>query len=145
MGRGPTPSTQCGPKAHTLCSPSLSDARGSHSVTQVIRLSPPPRGSVGLFEKSKFQPPPPRGSVGRGVPRGLRGARKRQPVSRLRDGEARTRASMHRGSDHRTKRRLGALERSEKALAQPRCARPQTSSSSAWRLARRSAPSSLAT
>ena len=40
MGRRPTPSTQCGPKAHTLCSPSLSEARGAHSVTQVIRSRP---------------------------------------------------------------------------------------------------------
>jgi hypothetical protein len=46
MGRRPTPSTQCGPKAHTLCSPSLSEARGGHSVTQVIHLRPTPKVKV---------------------------------------------------------------------------------------------------
>jgi hypothetical protein len=46
MGRRPTPFTQCGPKAHTLCSPSLSEARGGHSVTQVIHLRPTPKVKV---------------------------------------------------------------------------------------------------
>jgi len=46
MGRRPTPSTQCGPKAHTLCSPSLSEARGGHSVTQVFNLRPTPKVKV---------------------------------------------------------------------------------------------------
>ena len=46
IGRRPTPSTQCGPKAHTLCSPSLSEARGAHSVTQVICSRPTPKVKV---------------------------------------------------------------------------------------------------
>ena len=58
MGRRPTPSTECGPKAHTLCSPSLSEARGAHSVTQVIRLRPTPKVKVCPLIEVWVKPPP---------------------------------------------------------------------------------------